>query len=157
MKKLMKIMAMGFLIALTWAGIVCAAGSCTTPTQTRGTLHSVGTSIIQVAVTCTADAADGSFPDVLIENVGGNLLSVYVDPGTTAPTTAFDMTVELGTTGIDLLGGAGADIATAADAMITPLIGTPSVPAGFAGNLTVTLSNNSVNSATVTYYLILTY
>ena len=151
----MKKLILSLIIAL-FASTAWAAGTCTVATPTRAVLHGAGTSTIMISVACTADAADGSFPDTTISNVGGIILNVYADPGATAPTTAMDMTLELGTTGIDLLGGAGANIATAADALITPAntAGDNYIP-GFAGDLTLKQSGNSVNSAGITYYIVL--
>lgn len=128
------------------------AGTCTVGEAVRGILHGAGTTVIQVQVDCVADASDGSFPNTSIPNVGGNLRAVYVIPGTvTVPTTAFDLTVELGTTGYDLLGGQGADLSSSEDSAITPSLGTDIyAPAPFAGDITQVLSGNSVNSATLT-------
>jgi hypothetical protein len=141
---------------------VFAAGTCTVGQPKRAELVNYPSTLVQIKVECTGDSSDGSFPEVIIDGVGGHLMSVYFDPGSTTPTTAMDMTVELTnlvegspvTTDIDLLGGAGANIDTSADALITPLVGAVSVPVGFYGDLNVTLTGNSVNSATLTYYLI---
>lgn len=86
--------------------------------------------------------------------MGGYLICVYVDPGTTAPDDAFDLYVKMD--GIDLLGGAGENIAVAADAIITPTntLGDAYYPA-FAGDLVVSIANNSVSGATVDVYLMI--
>jgi len=132
------------------------AGSYTT-TIISGSLLGGKTDIKMAKVAFIADASNGSFPSADVEAAGGFITNVYVNPGTTAPTDAIDLTVELGTTGIDLLGGAGANITTAADAIITPknTLGDMSMP-GFAGDLLVKITGNSVNSAGVDVYLILT-
>ncbi len=150
--KIFKMLLMGLALTATGAH---AAGTCTEGGQIRAILHGSGASVVQTQVDCVADAADGSFPDTAITNVGGNLRAVYFIPGAvTVPTNAMDMTVELGTTGFDLLGGSGADLSTSANSALTPDLGPVYAPAPFAGNLNVTLSNNSVNSATLTYILI---
>lgn len=150
----MKRILITLLTILLFAGLSHAAGTCTDPSMFLGHLDGPKTSNVRVQVDCTADAADGSYPDTTIGNVGGYLMSVDFDPGTvTVPTTGIDMTVELGSTGIDLLGGAGADIVTSADALITPLVGAVSAPKSFTGNLIVKFSGNTENSATLTYYL----
>lgn len=131
------------------------AGTATQSAAVRGVLHGAGTSVIKRKIEFVADASDGSFPAAVLSDVGGYLLGVYVTHGTTAPTTAYDLTIKMD--GIDLLGGAGADIASAADAIITPknTLGDANLPA-FAGDLTVALTGNSVNDAEVDVYVMLT-
>lgn len=131
------------------------AGTATVASAVRGVLHGAGSTVIKRKVSFVADASDGSYPDATVSDVGGFIACVYVDPGAVVtPTTGLDLTVKMD--GIDLLGGAGADIATAADAIITPAntAGDAYYPA-FAGDLTVSLSGNSENSATVDVYLMI--
>lgn len=131
------------------------AGTATQEDAVRGVLHGSGTSVIKKKIAFVADGSDGSFPDAVVSNVGGYLVGVYVTHGTTTPTTAYDLYIKMD--GIDLLGGAGEDIASAADAIITPqnTLGDSNYP-GFAGDLTVSIANNSVNSAELDVYLVFT-
>ena len=128
------------------------AGECTVNDPIRGILHGAGTTVIQIQVDCVGDASTGSFPDTVIPGVGGNLRAVYVVPGTTTvPTNELDLTVELGDTGYDLLGGQGADLSTSENSPITPCLGTDIyAPAPFAGTITQKISGNYVASATLT-------
>ena len=140
------------IFALFFAGSVLADEVCTESLYATGLMEGKKTYIVKVA--CTADSSDGVFADETISSYSGNIIHVWPDPGGTAPTTAMGITLELGTTGIDLLGGAGTDIDTTTDDVgITPAIGSANVPAAFAGDIVLKQSNNSVNSATIDYYI----
>lgn len=153
---MMKRILLTFLTFFLFVGFANAAGTCTVSGPSYGNFEGIRTSVALIRVDCTADAADQSYPDTTIERVGGYLIAVYFIPGTvTVPTNLMDMTVELGSTGFDLMGGAAADLVTSANATITPLVGEVSAPAGFSGDLIVKLANNSVNSATLTYWLMI--
>ncbi len=153
----MKKVLLAIAIVLLFATDGFSVGTCTVGDPQRTKLINGNATAVMISVSCTADAAAATFPESTISNVGGFLMAVYFDPGATAPTNLMDMTVELGATNFDLMGGAAANITTSANAnaIITPLVGAVSAPAGFAGDLTVTLTGNSVNSATLTYYLII--
>ena len=103
--------------------------------------------------TCTADAADGSFPstDVSAANTamlkGMYFLYMHIKNGATATTDNSDIawTDEFG---VDLLGGAGANALDAVvnaqlNAKVNSLGGCPMV----IGTLTLAITGNSVNSA----------
>jgi hypothetical protein len=119
---------------------------------------------ITVTVTCTADAADGSFPDTsfgantnnILQRKGNYwLINVQVTPGTTGPTADSDLQL-LNADDYDVLGGAGTDNVdtattnefypenTSGDLRYYPVV----------SDLTQVLSNNAVNSAeiTITYF-----
>lgn len=147
---------LGILAALAvLPGFALAAGVCTQSGLETAILNGTGSEIVMTSVACTADVADGSFPDVTITSVGGNLIAVYVDYGTTAPTSgAYDITINASDVAdADLLGGAGANLATGADGWISPLLGTVYAPAPFAGDLVVKQDGNAVNSANPTIFL----
>ena len=106
-----------------------------------------------IVVDFTADASDASFPNDESYRIDGFITNAYFVPGATAPTTGFDVTVEW--LGVDLLGGAGADIVTSANALISPANTAGDIQyAGFVGNITPKAINNSVNSATFKLILI---
>ena len=109
--------------------------------------------VLRVHITFVAYGA-GNFDDALVSNISGFLTNVYVKPGTPTPTTATGLTVEMN--GIDLLGGAGAGIVTAANALITPedTAGNLIFP-GFLPELTVKLSGNLVDSAVAEVFLLI--
>ena len=145
-----------FVLVLFYGAYVHAAGSsCTASTAVGAVLQGKLTGIHTIAVSCTADDTDGSFPaDTSLTNVGGCLMSVYINPGATAPQDgAFDFAVKAdidadGTADVDILDGAGTNLTTTADITITPLVGGAYVPACFSGNLIVVPSGSNVNDAT---------
>lgn len=96
--------------------------------------------------TFTADDSDGSVPAHTV--VGFHdfyIYSVEIWPGGTAPTDGTDLTLIDATTSSDLLGGKGTNaIDATASRIILPMPGSLA-----KGNLTLNVSNNSVNSAVV--------
>lgn len=158
---MMKRLLLVILSLMLSASLAYSAGSCTDPSIQRGKMET-DTSNFTVYGLCTADAASGSFPAVPIGQVGGYLMSITIDPGSTAPLSgAFDVAIYQGTgdpnlsSGIDLLGGAGADIVTAGNVNthITPLVGEVSVPMAFSGPIVLQGAENTTNSATFEYYI----
>jgi hypothetical protein len=121
--------------------------------------------ICKLVLTCTGDAATGSYPATILNplavDIDGSLFdirglkiySVKAYPGGTAPTDATDATIT-DEYGIDLLGGKGTDLVDATsktwimagpvDSYMPPLI---------TGNITLTITNNSVASAVTTIIL----
>lgn len=124
------------------------AGSSVTQAVTTEVDH-----IKVVTLTCTADDGDGSFPATALtvlprDGIGGRLLQMITDPGTTAPQDNYDITLtEAG--GADLLlgGGANRDTANTEIAFIESN-GAHPIYAG-TDTLTLALTNNNVNDATV--------
>jgi hypothetical protein len=87
----------------------------------------------------------------------GYIHKVTTDPGSTAPTDDYDITLTDDTTGADLLGGEGADRDTANTEEVVPKIGN-----AYAGNVaftsfTLNLSGNTANGATGTVYVYVIY
>lgn len=103
--------------------------------------------------TCTADAADGSVPALTVTGFYDfYLFTIETWPGGTSPSDATDFTLSDATTGEDLLGGTGADSidATSTITLVPYSVGmdlfyTPIIK----GDLTLTITNNSVNSAII--------
>jgi len=107
-----------------------------------------------ITLTCTADASDGSYPATALSNIphgeiGGRLLQIATDPGSTAPQANYDITVtEAG--GADLLLGVGANRHTSSsEVAIIESNGASAVYAG-TDTLTLNIANNNVNSAGIT-------
>ena len=104
--------------------------------------------VVYIETTFTADAADGSVPDKVItvgkaDPVWGRYLyRVVTNPGTTAPTDNYDITVD-DADGLDMCGGDCANRDTANTEKVQLVLFEPVL-----GNVTITVSNNSVNSAT---------
>ena len=104
-----------------------------------------------ITLTCTADDSDGSYPAAVLSNIphgeiGGRLLQIATDPGSTAPQANYDITVtEAG--GADLLLGVGANRHTSSsEVAVAESNGAYAVYAG-TDVLTLNITNNNVNSA----------
>lgn len=120
-----------------------------TVTRTQTHLDVEGRRYLEaITVAWTADASDGSVPDTVIHNVRGTLERLVTQPGSTAPTDNYDVTLT-DADGFDVLGGAGADRDTANTEEAAIALGTY-FQRTVAGDLTFSLANNSVNSATGT-------
>ena len=107
-----------------------------------------------ITLTCTADDSDGSYPATALSNIphgeiGGRLLQIATDPGSTAPQANYDITVtEAG--GADLLLGVGANRHTSSsEVAIIESNGASAIYAG-TDTLTLNITNNNVNSAGIT-------
>lgn len=119
--------------------------------------------VSRVKITCTADAADGSFPstDLLTlitsqtsgKQIEGQLTAVAADIGGTAPTAGWG--VALTRYGSDLLEGQCASM-PATDRVVT--LRRPVLIAGDAASasydtITIDITRNAVNSAVIVLYL----
>ena len=104
--------------------------------------------IRKVVATCVADAADASFPDTVLPPIEGRLLSLATNPGGTAPTANYDVTVE-NQHGADVLQGVGANRHTSNTEQVPVLYsGTGTHPAvDESDTLTLKIANNAVNGA----------
>ena len=132
-----------------------------------GTLERIQTQMgrpqmVEIVLTCTADAAAATYPATVVntlENIsdwdlrGLKLYSVKAYPGAVAPTDGTDLTIT-DEYGVDLLGGKGENLIDA-----TSKTWIPAGPEGYAlpalitGDITVNISNNAVNSAITTIIL----
>lgn len=97
-----------------------------------------------------ADAAGGSIPDTVLPKIQGRLIGLHTNPGATAPTNLYDITLIDGD-GIDRLQGVGANRATATSEQVPVVYSGTSVhpPVSTDETLTLTFANNSVNSALI--------
>lgn len=96
-----------------------------------------------------ADASDASVPDTeLDEPIGGRILAIETNPGGTAPTDNYDVTL-VDAEGHDVLEGAGVDRDTAnTEKAAVVYSGTELHPVVSRSDvLTFNLDNNAVNSA----------
>ena len=97
-----------------------------------------------VLVAFTADDANGSVPTLAITGYQGWMLyEVRTDPGSTAPTANYDITL-IDEFGIDIAGGQLLNRHTSTSERVA-LIDPPILR---ATSFTITLANNAVNSAT---------
>jgi hypothetical protein len=109
-------------------------------------------SVIDVVLTCTADASDGSFPaTALTEKISGNLIHMITNPGSTAPQSNYDITLPEDKGSIDALQGTGANRhASNSELAVVVYSGTSLHPVVSQDDtLTFTIANNNVNSAVV--------
>lgn len=136
--------AVALLIGCYAVVSLSAAGTITQVPNNTGNVR-------KITFTCTADAADGSFPaTALTQKIEGRLIAIETDPGSTAPTDNYDIVITNGG-GIDVLQGVGAnrDTANTESAQIV-VSGTSLRPTvDETDTLTLTITNNAVNSATV--------
>lgn len=108
--------------------------------------------IVKVLIDWLADDTNGSVPDTafdstdLVDILGRYCILGVTDPGTTAPTVAYDITIE-DEYGCDIFGGKLNDRSASASEQEMPLIGTAYDGRVITGALTFKLANNSVNSA----------
>jgi hypothetical protein len=106
--------------------------------------------------TCPARAGDKTCYPAGSGRIG-YIHKVTTDPGSTAPTDDYDITLTDDTTGADLMGGELANRDTANTEEAVPKVGN-----AYAGNVaftsfTLNLTNNSVNAATGTVYVYIVY
>jgi hypothetical protein len=146
------------LLLIVWASSVIAAG---TIVQTYEEVDKRGKHWIQVTAVCTADSADGTYPDdqIGIDVSGTYLMQIKTQPsGGVAPTdnSEIELNENVASTGDDVLNGAGTDrIDNAADNDFQPTIdGAPSaVPIYGPLYYNITQQGGATNSAVVTIIL----
>lgn len=118
------------------------------------TTHRQVGNIRKLAFACVADAADASFPTVVLPPIEGRLLAIETNPGSTAPTDNYDIAITDGE-GHDVLQGVGQNRDTT-NTERAPIVhtGTSIHPVVDEGDvLTMAITNNAVNSAGLTVIL----
>lgn len=110
-----------------------------------------------LTISWVADSADATVPNTTITSItygigGWYIYSAETNPGAVAPTDNYDITI-LDADGVDLAGGMLMNRDTANTEMVGIALGTIGHYPIVRGNLTFTLSNNLVNSATGTCIL----
>lgn len=101
-----------------------------------------------MTVSWTADDADGSIPSLSIP-LSGWLVKVVTNPGSPAPTAAYDITLgDPSDASLDVLEGALADRDASTTEQVYPVATSAATPHFLAGTYTLAISGNSVNSAT---------
>ena len=104
-----------------------------------------------VTLTVTGDDSDGTVPDTnLTTKISGRLLALETNPGATAPTSNYDITLE-DADGHDVLEGVGANRHTSTTEKVAIVFsGTEIHPSvGVDDTLTLKIANQSVNSADI--------
>lgn len=116
-----------------------------TITQTLDERGDVGV----VTFTATADASDGSFPEVAIAaKLSGKLLALETNPGATAPTDNYDILLD-DAEGKDVLEGVGANRDTTNIEKVAVLLSSLHPPVAKSDVLTFKITGNIVNSAQI--------
>lgn len=103
-----------------------------------------------ITLTCTGDAADGGFPaTALVTKISGRILALETNPGATAPTDNYDIT--LMQDGYDVLQSLGANRDTLNTERVAIVYsGTAVRPeTAITDTWTWTIVNSSVNSAII--------
>lgn len=111
--------------------------------------------IKRLSFACTADASDGSFPETTLPAIEGQLLHLSTNPGSTGPTSNYDVGLD-DQNDHDVLEGVGANRHTSnSEKAHVVYSGTGSHPVIHAlDTLTLKITNNSVNSATTAVDLV---
>lgn len=117
------------------------AGTVTFSHDEKGTFR-------RIVATCTADAADATFPATALPAFEGRILALRTNPGAVAPQDNYDITLPDGDA-IDRLQGVGANRHTTNSQEVAVVYsGTAIHPVvTIDETLTLTLAGNNVNSA----------
>ena len=148
MKKFIKI-SLIILSLIFMAQSAFAAGTVTT------TITAMTTNTTKIVFSWTADASDGSVPaTATTQTIDGYVVLVITNPGGTAPTDNYDITLT-DADSVDIMGGALGNRDTSASEHAVPKIGDIYGGRWVTGTITLNITNNSVNSATgtVTIYV----
>lgn len=142
MKKLLSAL---FAIMLA-ASLAYGAGTCTE------TFNAYRDGDWMVTLTCTGDATDGTYPATTVdfrgEDVNSYIYMVVTDPGTTAPTDNYDITIT-DANGIDIMGGELLNRDESNTEQAVPKIDSIYGSRRVNGDMTVNISGNSVTAAQV--------
>jgi hypothetical protein len=147
--KALKILA---ILSLLIPAHALAAGSSSTLTS-RETFKLISgaqvTVIEKLTIDWTADDADGSVPDLAVV-LNGYLIKAITNPGATAPTDNYDVTLEdPADNALDAAGGQLGNRDTANTEQVYPVVTSGALsPVLLLGTYNVAVGGNSVNSAT---------
>lgn len=134
------------IVAFIWLAAAVPARAVGTVTTAHRTVGNIRT----ITLTVTADASAATVPDTALPAFEGRLLAIETNPGTTAPTDDYDITV-IDAHGFDVLQGVGANRDTANTEKAAIVFSSTSVHPVIdeADALTFKIANNAVNSATI--------
>lgn len=137
----MKKFLIAIVIVLFHAGNVLALG---TVTQSDVAIYD---NVRVLTFTCTADVTAHTYPVTTSSgNINGYIFLVVTNPGGVAPTTLYDITLT-DSDGVDIMGGELANRSATLSEQAVPLMGNVYGSRFVNGTLTITITNNSVNSA----------
>ncbi len=115
--------------------------------ETHGREGSIGV----ITLTLTGDSSDGTIPaTALTTKIGGLLLALETNPGSTAPSSNYDITLVDGD-GHDVLEGVGANRHTSNTEKVRIIYSSSTVhpPVSTGDTLTLTIAGQSVNDADI--------
>ncbi len=146
MKKVFMVIVLLFL----FCSQAIAAG-----TVTEGKSTFLDGKMVLLKFHCVGDSSNGTFPATSSAiATGGYITRVIVDPGSTAPTALYDITVT-DETGADVMVGLLTNLSASVTKEVEPYYSDLAIYGDkpFAVGLTLTISNNSVASAIVDVYI----
>lgn len=120
-----------------------------TVTVTRKTFYGPDKKMIieKITAACVADSAAATYPSTAIP-MFGRLVRVVTNPGATAPTDNYDISLgDDDDTALDVCGAALNNRDTATTEQLYPTVS--SLPIYLAGSYTLAIANNAVNSAVI--------
>lgn len=149
MRKTIKfLMIFLMLILLSAISAYFSTAHATTDDTVTVTYDSVATNVMEITFTWTADSNAATVTSTETTSINGYVISAITNPGTTAPTAAYDIALN-DEDGIDVFGGELGDRSATASEYTRPLIETSTYGDRWvSGTLTMVLSGNSVKSAT---------
>jgi hypothetical protein len=142
-----RLFALIVLASMMLAHSAFAAG---TVTATKACNNKLGLCVI--TYDWTADASAATIPSTAGPSVTGYVVLVITDPGSTAPTPNYDITLT-DAYGCDVMGGSLADRHTSTTEQALPKVGDVYAGRFVSGPLTLNITNNAVNSATGKVYV----
>lgn len=131
-------------IMVLFAANAFAAGSVTTTGPTF-----LESQIYTITYAWTGDASNGTVPATAGPEIEGFVLMAVTDPGSTAPTDNYDITLTDGDS-VDVFGAELSNRDTLLSEQAIPKVGSDYKKRYVKGTLTLNLSNNSATSATGT-------
>lgn len=111
----------------------------------------------KIVVTATGDASNGSFPSTGTPiELNGFLVRVVTNPGATAPTDNYDVVIN-DENSVDVAQGTLANRDTANTEEVYPVPTSAASPPMVQGDHNLVITNNSVNSAVIVFYIYVHY
>ncbi len=155
MKALNAMLAGLMLTATLFAIDAHAVAGTTTVTKSKRQYDGSGKLVRVVKVVWSGDSSGGAVTSATITGVHGYLMKVVTDPGSTAPTDNYDITLKDTADGVtDCMNAAGVDRDTANTEVAYPLGASGTVPAWCQPDTyTFAIAGNSVNSANGTVWM----
>lgn len=140
MRKILLVLFLAFFLIIPR---VWAAGT------VAQTFETIASNVYLLTYSVTADASDGSVPATAsVPAIDGYVFLVVTDPGATAPTGDYDITLT-DSNSVDIMGGELGNRSATASEQAVPKIDAVYGSRWVDGILTLNITNNSVNSALI--------